>query len=191
MPTWWRRGRTPAPPAHQPAADRAPIAPLARRPARPTAELEDAIGLWQAGKAVSEEVVDAAVNALVAGADSPALRELAGVQARFAAMDAPPLVPGVVRELDLHPTGPELALEHRTRDLLEHCAADPTVTPREMVRRVDALLEREFWEGDVASLRYANEEYGLLDEGHLLLTEIELDAQVRTLAAALIADPAV
>lgn len=191
MPTWWRRRRTRTSPAHQPAADQPPIAPLARRPARPTAELEDAIGLWQVGKAVSEEIVDGAVTALVAGGDSPALRELAGVQARFAAMDAPPLVPAVVRELDLHPTDPELALEHRTRDLLEHCAADPTVTPREMVRRVDALLERELWSGDVASLRYANEEYGLLDEGILQLTEIELDAKVRTLAAALTADPAI
>ena len=191
MPTWWRRGRPSAIPAHEPVNDQPPIAPLARRPARPTAELEDAIGLWEAGRAVSEEIVDAAVTALVAGADSPSLRELAGMQARFAAMDAPPLVPAVVRELDLHPTDPELALEHRARDLLEHCAADPTVTPREMVRRVDALLEREFWTGDVAALRYANEEYGLLDEGLLQLTEIELDTRVRALAAALITDPAV
>ena len=53
------------------------------------------------------------------------------------------------------------------------------------------MLERELWSGDVASLRYANEEYGLLDEGLLQLTEIELDTQVRALAAALITDPAI
>lgn len=187
MPTWWRRGHAPAPLADQP-----PIVPLARRPATATAtaELEEAIGLRQAGKGISEEIVDAAVSALVAGADSPALRELAGVQMRFAAADAPPLVPAVVRELGLLPTDPERALEHRTRDLLERCAAAPSVTPRETLGRVDALLEREPWSGDVAALRYAHEEYGLLDEGILPQTEAQIDAQVRTRVTALIADPA-
>jgi hypothetical protein len=136
---------------------------LAIRPERPTIALEEALGLWRVGRGVSEDVVDAAVVALVAGADSPVLRELAGVQRRFAGGDVVEYVDAVQRELDIVPLDPEIVIEYQARDILE-TLLDGELTPRAAASRVGALFPHGLWTDPLAGICYCDERYSLCDE---------------------------
>jgi hypothetical protein len=72
-------------------------------------DLPLAYKLWQQRHIPSEDLVDVATRALVEGADSPALRELAGVPKRFATQEAPDLALQALEELGLRPIPDEKA----------------------------------------------------------------------------------
>lgn len=72
-----------------------------------TEALHDAVALWEVRSAFgSNEVISAAVDALVAGADSPSLRELAGRSAQDSYWTLRPLVEGTLEELNISYPGP-------------------------------------------------------------------------------------
>lgn len=59
----------------------------------------DTINLWSLSAAYTPEVIEAAVDALVAGADSPTLRELAGVSPRESQFELASLIETTLQEL--------------------------------------------------------------------------------------------
>ncbi|MGH3296201.1 MAG: hypothetical protein ACRDP7_30830 [Trebonia sp.] len=61
--------------------------------------LSDAVALWRVGAAQASDVVNAAVECLVADVDSPTLRELAGVSPRESRFTLDPLVDQTLDEL--------------------------------------------------------------------------------------------
>ncbi|WP_019136017.1 hypothetical protein [Cellulomonas massiliensis] len=74
--------------------------------------LEDALAVWWVARGdAAGDVVDAATAALVAGLDSPALRELAGMPRRSPRSELLPVVEAAVDELGLRATsgGAEVA----------------------------------------------------------------------------------
>jgi len=64
-----------------------------------TQRLSDAVALWRVGAAPASEVVDAAVECLVADVDSPALRELAGESPGESRFILDPLIDQAIDEL--------------------------------------------------------------------------------------------
>jgi hypothetical protein len=64
-----------------------------------TGQLSDAVALWRVGAAPASDVVDAAVECLVADVDSPALRELAGESPRESRFILDPLIDQALDEL--------------------------------------------------------------------------------------------
>jgi hypothetical protein len=64
-----------------------------------TGRLSDAVALWRVGAAPASDVVDAAVDCLVADVDSPALRELAGESPRESRFILDPLIDQALDEL--------------------------------------------------------------------------------------------
>ena len=72
-----------------------------------TEALYDAVALWEVRSTFgADEVISAAVDALVAGVDSPSLRELAGLSAQDSYWTLRPLVEGTLEELNISYPGP-------------------------------------------------------------------------------------
>lgn len=70
--------------------------------------LSDAVALWAVGPTSgAQDVIAAAVDALVAGVDSPSLRELAGLSAKDDYWTLRPLVEATLDELDISHPGPD------------------------------------------------------------------------------------
>ncbi|KAB8165783.1 hypothetical protein FH609_015375 [Streptomyces sp. 3MP-14] len=82
-------------------AQPAPPPPAPPPPEPPLRFLADRMALWGVGQLSSEDLVDAACTALLAGVDAPALRELAGVARRDAPYEVPLLIPEVAAQLGL------------------------------------------------------------------------------------------
>lgn len=61
----------------------------------------DAVALWRVDAGPASDVIDAAVECLVADVDSPALRELAGVSPRESRFVLDPLIDQALDELDV------------------------------------------------------------------------------------------
>jgi adenylate kinase family enzyme len=97
-------------------------------------ELIDAAALWSTGLAASTDVVDAAVVALVAGIDTPAVVRLAGATRAEADADVPDLLPPALAEIGLvlAPAGATLG----ARDVLG---------PDRDVLAAGALARRHLW----------------------------------------------
>ena len=76
----------------------------------PIGEFRDAVALWSAEAWTHEELVEAACDALIAGVDSPGLRELAGVFRLEAHYEVPRLLPIAAEELGVewHARGSKL-----------------------------------------------------------------------------------
>lgn len=70
-------------------------------PDEATALLADAVSVWRLSPGTVNEVIDAAVQCLVAGVDSPALRELAGASPRDPQFVLEPLVEDTLAELGM------------------------------------------------------------------------------------------
>ena len=68
---------------------------------RATALLADAVSLWRLSPGTADDVVDAAVQCLVAGVDSPTLRELAGASSRESQFVLEPLIEDTLHELGI------------------------------------------------------------------------------------------
>jgi hypothetical protein len=66
-----------------------------------TGQLSDAVALWRVGAAPASDVINAAVECLVADVDSPALRELAGESPRESRFILDPLIDQALDELGL------------------------------------------------------------------------------------------
>jgi hypothetical protein len=79
-------------------------------PGEAISKLYDAAVLWAVGYQSGADVVRAACDALVAGADSPSLRALAGVSTRHADTGLRDILPATFEELEL-PYYPEGSLE--------------------------------------------------------------------------------
>jgi hypothetical protein len=72
-----------------------------------TRPLVDAVALWEVSPTIgADEVIAAAVDALVAGVDSPSLRELAGISAKESYWTVRPLVVATFDELEIPYPGP-------------------------------------------------------------------------------------
>ena len=72
-----------------------------------TEQLFDSVALWEVRSTFgADEVISAAVDALVAGLDSPSLRELAGVSASEDYWTLRPLVEATLDELNVSYPGP-------------------------------------------------------------------------------------
>jgi hypothetical protein len=67
--------------------------------ANATGQWSDAVALWRVGAAPASDVIDAAVECLVADVDSPALRELAGESPRESRFILDPLIDQALDEL--------------------------------------------------------------------------------------------
>ncbi|WP_432885511.1 hypothetical protein ACQPYH_01610 [Kribbella sp. CA-245084] len=63
--------------------------------------LADAVSLWRLSPGTANEVIDAAVQCLVAGVDSPTLRELAGASPRDSRFVLEPLIEDTLDELGM------------------------------------------------------------------------------------------
>jgi hypothetical protein len=71
-------------------------------PTEAATSFEDAVSLWRiTPQSMSQEVIDAATECLVAGMDSPSLRELAGASARESQFVLEPLITSTVGELGM------------------------------------------------------------------------------------------
>ncbi len=66
-----------------------------------TARFCGAVDLWRLSAANTGEVIDAAVACLVAGVDSPTLRELAGASPRDSQFELEPMIECTLQELGL------------------------------------------------------------------------------------------
>jgi hypothetical protein len=65
------------------------------------ARLADAVSLWRLGPGNANEVIDAAVQCLVADVDSPTLRELAGASPRDSQFALERLIEDTLEELGM------------------------------------------------------------------------------------------
>jgi hypothetical protein len=85
-----------------------------------TGRLSDAVALWRVGAAQASEVVDAAVDCLVADVDSPALRELAGESPRESRDILDPLIDQALDELGVG----RLVAATTNKQHLQWCSTD-------------------------------------------------------------------
>jgi hypothetical protein len=70
-------------------------------PGEATERLCDAVNLWRISATYTSAVIDAAVACLVAGVDSPTLRELAGASSRESQFELDPMIETTLQELGL------------------------------------------------------------------------------------------
>lgn len=95
--------------------------------------MQDVAALWSFGDRSNLDVVDAACDALVAGLDSPALRELAGVFREDSEWEVRILLPRALQELGLRFYEPE-SVEGKAAGLAvmaRYCVAG-TMGPRQL-----------------------------------------------------------
>ncbi|WP_042443114.1 hypothetical protein [Streptacidiphilus jiangxiensis] len=106
-------------------------------PDEAAAGLRSTATLWSNGRCPAAALADAACDALVAGLDTPGLRELAAVNHRDADYDVPRLLPTAMKELGLtlHPHGSPAAQESWARLLAADTLAG-RLTPRELADEI-------------------------------------------------------
>ena len=93
--------------------------------------VRDAVALWYVGQSRASDVVLAACDLLVAGFDSPTLRELASVPLRHADVEIDPMLDTVFLDLGLtrHPRESPAA-EKAALVAMARCALSQTISPR-------------------------------------------------------------
>ena len=82
--------------------------------------LSDAVAFWRVGAAPASDVVDAAVDCLVADVDSPALRELAGESPRESRFILDPLIDQALDELGVD----RLVVANPNEQHSQRCSSD-------------------------------------------------------------------
>ncbi|RMI44979.1 hypothetical protein [Streptomyces triticirhizae] len=112
-------------------------------PDPPLRLLADRMALWGVGELSSEDLVDAAVAALLAGLDAPALRELAGVARREAPYEVPLLIPEVATQLGLDRPEPGPATEAAALAALAAMTVRGELAPAAFVFRAVDLAARD------------------------------------------------
>ncbi|WP_125776440.1 hypothetical protein [Antribacter gilvus] len=149
--------------------------------------LAETIGLFreEVRPATREALVEAAVDALVAGLDSPALAELAGLYPDDAWSELGQVADAVVQELDLYvPTGDEVAFV-RLRRQIEALLAG-SVSARELAAWAHSEYGHEGLDA-VQAFVVADDEYDVLE--YTSRSSDELDAWVRDQAQAFLDGP--
>jgi hypothetical protein len=141
-------------------------------------EMQQAATLWSVGYWSNQDVVEAACRALVAGLDSPSLRQLAGVFRSDAHWEVRLLLPTAVEELglkfyewdDLEARLAALAV------LARHCVAG-TMTPRELVRWAHKAIGHG-QSPEIEQFVELDDLYDIVDEGYARDTAEDVDRQV-------------
>lgn len=135
--------------------------------------------------AASEALIEATVNALVAGLDSPALAELAGRYPDDPWSELGQTAAAVVHELDLQlPTMPQVATARLRRKLEASLAG--TLSPRELTRWAHSEFGHDGLDAAQPFVE-ADDEYDLLE--HAGSTTDEIDSWVRDQALAALNRP--
>ncbi|MEV7772008.1 GNAT family N-acetyltransferase [Kitasatospora sp. NPDC086791] len=167
---------------YRPAPEPAP----ATTPAQARTRLQDRAALWSSVASDGRAVIDAACEALVAGLDGPALRELAACSYGEATTDLDDLLSPALTEqgLVLHPRGSRSADQAALRALATGFLAGE-LTARELTRVVHQRFGHELEAADPLSC--LDDEYDILAYG--TRTRAELDADVRTEARRLTGAP--
>ena len=138
--------------------------------------------LWLVGHRTSQDVVDAATEALVAGVDTPSLPLLAGTPMRDAQVEVPDLLPKVMDELGLPipPRETEAANIAGARELatmlLEH-----ELGPSAAAKAIYSLLLPAL-PPPVRPLVGLHEDYWLVDNGLTTKSRDEIDRSVEETA---------
>jgi hypothetical protein len=169
------------------------IRPLLDLSGDPAARLAATITLWRLGAVRSEEVVDDATDALVAGLDSPTLRLLAGVRRADAPAEVDDLITSVVEELGLPEVELATAFDDRVRRILVAAREDGR-SGRATVAQVRMAYRRssDDWDVDgwtrpgVADLMSADEEYELIADGGSPTPVAAMDSMVDRVIRALL-----
>ncbi|GLX24173.1 hypothetical protein [Streptomyces lavendulae] len=142
--------------------------------------------LWSIGEARSEELVEAACSALVAGLDGPTLRMLAGCTHAEAPYEVPELLPAALEELGLvfYPHNSEIGPEAAARALAHRFLAGG-LTPQDLVFRMHLRFGHELPLAE--RLAELDDEYAIFEHGDKTLAQ--LDAEVTAEAQRLTAAP--
>ncbi|MEV7183667.1 GNAT family N-acetyltransferase [Kitasatospora sp. NPDC093102] len=155
---------------HRPAPEPTP----ATTPEQARTRLQDRAALWSTDAAAGRTVIDAACEALVAGLDGPALRELAACPYGEAATELHALLPPALAEQGLvfHPSGSTSATEAVLRALAARFL-DEELTPRELTRAVHQRFGHRLEAADPLSC--LDDEYDILDHGTRTREEVDAD----------------
>ncbi|MFD8754277.1 GNAT family N-acetyltransferase [Kitasatospora sp. NPDC059577] len=157
----------------------------ATTPDRARTRLQEQSDLWSTGAATGRTVIDAACEALVAGLDGPALRELAACSYGEAFTDLDDLLPPALAEQGLvfHPHGSRSADGAALRALAARFL-DGKMTARELTRLVHQCFGHELDEADPLSC--LDDEYDILAYGPRSREEVDADvlAEARRLVGA-------
>lgn len=148
---------------------------------------EEAAIEW-AAKAYGQPLVDAAVVALQAGLDTPALRVLAGAPARFADEEASELAPEVFEELglDISEKRSEEAFVALARLRAERFLASGT-SPRALASKITSLCIDSDYPTELMDFYSLNEWYFVIEDGAIDGDTSSLDREVKLAAERLAA----
>jgi hypothetical protein len=104
-------------------------------------DLQDAAAMWAVDQFGAEEIIDLAVDLLVAGVDTPSLRVLAGVPKVDAPMEVPDLLEATLAELGLafFERG-SLPAKVAAARVMAHYVDIGALGPREFVRWMHAAI---------------------------------------------------
>jgi hypothetical protein len=102
-------------------------------PTRAASLLGDAVSLWRISPGSIDDVIDAAVECLVAGIDSPTLRELAGASPRESQFVLEPLIGDTLRELGMLDVL-ETSVQRGALAAMLHRLKDNRVSARDLTR---------------------------------------------------------
>lgn len=150
------------------------------------ADLQAAAAMWSVDRCSHADVVAAACTALVAGVDSPSLRQLAGVSALAANVEVPDLLPLALAELGLQffDRGSASGQVAAAGVMARRCLGG-RVSPRELVE----WAHNTFTHGSndrLEPLLVLDDKYDIIE--YCGMTPQELDAAVLTACRNLIVD---
>ena len=157
-------------------------------------EIEEALCAYEeaaiewAATAYGKPLVDAAVVALQDGLDTPALRVLAGAQARFADEEASELAPEVFEELGLNI--PEKRSEEAyiaLGRLKAECFLTSGTSPRALASEITSLCIDADYPAELMDFYSLNEWYFVIEDGAIDGDTSSLDREVKLAAERLAA----
>lgn len=148
--------------------------------------LKDAGTVW-AATGHGQPLVDAAVDALVAGMDSPSLRVLAGAPSRFADEEANELAADTFQELGLDlPTKFSEEAHVALARLKSQHFLNGAMTPRQLANELWSIYAACDYSQVLGAVSGLADWYSLIDDGVIPVDETVADAQVGACARELV-----
>jgi hypothetical protein len=125
-------------------------------------QLEDDAALWSIRYVNTAELIRSACDALVAGADSPALRELAGAFDSAASFEIEELLQRVASDFgfDFHPRHSSAGELAAARVLAGRCV-EGLLAPRDLARLMHTLIGHDHEDRRVETLVWMDDQYDL------------------------------
>lgn len=154
------------------------------RPEAAAQEFVDAVSLWRLEPSRLGEVIDAATDALVAGLDSPSLRELAGASPRESRFVLDPLIRATIDELGLVAVR-DLTLQKAALLAMLRRLRAGRVSPREVAAWAHQCIGHD---GDEECQPFVDFDDVYDTEEHLNIDEPAIDHMLREEAAALLSE---